>query len=151
MGSLKSFTLTIPWKLASPVINYPGIIVRQHHTDRNRMGLLREQCVEFRKGHLRYCCNPAWMKNGGRTPWNVSVIFEIFKISCLMGGHHMRGGSEYHLMARLYRLEQWSSITLSLQRTYRDYINSVLKSCQVHSLHMRCTRCLERRHVGRRH
>ena len=31
--------------------------------------------------------------------------------------------------------------TLSLRRTYRDYINSVLKSCQAHSLDMRCTRC----------
>ena len=95
--------------------------------------------MELRKGQLRYCCNPAWMKNGGLTPWNVSVIFETYKISCLMGGHHMRGGSEYHLKARLYRLEQWSNITLSLRRTYRDYINSVLKSCQVHSLDMRCT------------
>ena len=103
---------------------FRGIIVRQHHTDQNRMGLLREQCVEFRKGHLRYCCNPAWMKNGGRTPWNVSVIFEIFKISCLMGGHHMKGGSEYHLKVWFFRLEQWSNITLSLRRTYRDYINS---------------------------
>ena len=57
-----------------------------------------------------------------------------------MGEHHMRGGSEYHVKAWFFRLEQWSNITLSLRRTYRDYINSVLKSCQVHSLDMRCTR-----------
>ena len=42
----KSFTLTIPLNLASPVKNYPGIIVRQHHTDQKRMWLLREQCAE---------------------------------------------------------------------------------------------------------
>ena len=40
--SLKSFTLTIPWNLAKPVKIFLGIIVRQHHTDRKQMGLLRE-------------------------------------------------------------------------------------------------------------
>ena len=42
IGSLKSFTLTIPWNLAKPVKIFPGIIVRlfpgiivrRHHTDR---------------------------------------------------------------------------------------------------------------------
>ena len=32
-GSLKSFTLTIPWNSAKPVKIFPGIIVRRHHTD----------------------------------------------------------------------------------------------------------------------
>ena len=45
-GSLKSFTLTIPWNLAKLVKIFPGIIVRQHHTDRKQMGLLREQYAE---------------------------------------------------------------------------------------------------------
>ena len=45
-GNQKSFTLTFPQNLASPVKNYPGIIVRQHHTYQKQMGLLREQCVE---------------------------------------------------------------------------------------------------------
>ena len=45
IGSLKSFTLTIPWNLAKFVKIFPGIIVRQHHTDRKQMGLLREQCA----------------------------------------------------------------------------------------------------------
>ena len=40
--SCKSFTLTVPWNLANPVKNYPGIILRQHRTDRKQMGLLRE-------------------------------------------------------------------------------------------------------------
>ena len=43
IGSLKSFTLTIPWNLAKPVKIFPGIIVRRHHTDRKQMGSLREQ------------------------------------------------------------------------------------------------------------
>ena len=46
VGSLKSFTLTIPWNLAKPVKIFLGIIVRRHHTDRKQMGLLREQCAE---------------------------------------------------------------------------------------------------------
>ena len=33
-GSLKSFTLTIPWNLAEPVKIFPGIIARRHHTVR---------------------------------------------------------------------------------------------------------------------
>ena len=35
-----------------------------------------------------------WAMNGGRTPWSVTPICETFKISCLMGRHHMKGGSE---------------------------------------------------------
>ena len=45
IGSLKLFTLTIPWNLAKPVKIFPGIIVRRHHTDRKQMGLLKEQCA----------------------------------------------------------------------------------------------------------
>ena len=64
----KWFTLIIAWHFASIVKNCPGIIVRQHHPDRKQMGLLREQCVESRKGHLRYCCNQVWtMSGGGKT------------------------------------------------------------------------------------
>ena len=46
IGSLKSFTLTIPWNLAKPVKIFPGVIVRRHHTDRKQMRLLKEQCAE---------------------------------------------------------------------------------------------------------
>ena len=46
IGSQKSFTLTIPWNLASLVRNYLGIIARLHHTDQKQMGLLKEQCAE---------------------------------------------------------------------------------------------------------
>ena len=46
MESPKSFTMTIPWNLAKPVKIFLGIIVRQHHTDHEQMGLRREQCAE---------------------------------------------------------------------------------------------------------
>ena len=53
----KSFTLTIPWNLANPVKISPGIIARLHHTDHIQMGLLKEQCAEWKMGHLQYCCS----------------------------------------------------------------------------------------------
>ena len=46
IGRLKSFTLTILWNMAKPVKIFPGIIVRQHHTDQKQVGLLREQYAE---------------------------------------------------------------------------------------------------------
>ena len=36
------------WKLACLARNYPGIIVRQHHTDEKQRGLLKEQCETFK-------------------------------------------------------------------------------------------------------
>ena len=85
IGSLKSFTLTLPWNLAKPVKTFPGIIARQHLTVQRQMLLLNQ-----------YCCNQVWMKYGWRIPWNVIPICEIFRISCLMGNHHKKGGSECH-------------------------------------------------------
>ena len=64
-GNQKSFTLTIPQSLANLVKIFPGIIVRQHRTDQKLMGLLREQCAEWKKVPLRYCCNQVWMKMVG--------------------------------------------------------------------------------------
>ena len=102
-GNQKSFTLTIPQNLANLVKTFPGFIVRQHRTARKQMGLLKEQCAELRKGHLRYCCNQVWTMNGGRIPRKVAAICETFKISCLVRRHFMRGGSEYHSKARSFR------------------------------------------------
>ena len=46
IGSLKSFTLTIPWNSANLVKISPGIIARPHHIDQKQMRLLKEQCAE---------------------------------------------------------------------------------------------------------
>ena len=46
IGSLKSFLLTIPSNLAVLAKNYPGIIVRQDHTDQKQMGLPKDQFAE---------------------------------------------------------------------------------------------------------
>ena len=89
-GNQKSFTLTIPWNSAKLVKISPGIIAPLHHTDRRLMGLLKEQCAEWRKAPLQYSCNQVWMKNGGQILWNVTLICETFKISYLMGRPHVR-------------------------------------------------------------
>ena len=105
-GNQKSFTLTIPWHLASLVRNYPGIIVRQSHTDQKPMGLLKEQFAEWKKAPLRYCCNQVWTVNGGRIPWNATAICEIYKISCLMGKLHTKDALENPLKDQSSRLIQ---------------------------------------------
>ena len=128
MRTLKSFTLTIPWNLAKPVKIFPGIIVRQQHTDRKQMGLLKEQCAEWKKAPLRYCCNQVWMKNGGQIPWNVTPICETIKISCLMRKLQARDVLGNHLKDRSFRLVPWLSITLLLRRTSQESINMERKS-----------------------
>ena len=80
-GADKSFTLTIPLNLAKPLKIFPGIIVRQHHTDQKHMGLLKEQSAEQKKAPLPYCCNQVWMKIGGQILWNAFPICETFRIS----------------------------------------------------------------------
>ena len=126
-GNQKSFTLTTPKNLANLVKIFLGIILRQHRTDRKLMGLLRERYAGLRKGPLQYCCKQFWTKNGGRIPWNAAALCETFKISCLMGRHPMKGGSEYDSMAQLFRLEPWLKNTLFLLKTCRDCTNSARK------------------------
>ena len=128
MGNLKSFTLSIPWNSAKLVKIFPGIIVRRHHTDREHMGLLREQYAEWKKVRLQYCCNHFWMKNGGQVPWNAILICETFKISCLMGRLHTNDVLGNHLEDQSFRLVHWLSITLFLRKTSQESINLERKS-----------------------
>ena len=94
------------------------------HTHQKQIGLLEEQLAQSRKGLLRCFRSPVWIANGGRIPWNVTAIYEIFKINFLMGKHLTKGGSEWPLTDQLSRLEQCSNITLFLLKTYRDCISS---------------------------
>ena len=83
---------------------FPGIIVRQHHTDQKQMGLLREECAEGKKVRLLYCCNQVWMRSGGQILWNVTPLCETSQISNLMGKPCMRDFLGNHLKDRLSRL-----------------------------------------------
>ena len=42
------------------------------------MGLPKEQCAEWKKGHLWCYCSPVWVTSGGRILWNVTAICETF-------------------------------------------------------------------------
>ena len=93
--SRKSFTLTIHWNLAKRV-NYHGIIVHQHLTDRKTDGIAERAVRRIRKGRLLYCRDRAWMKHGWLIPRNVTDTCEFFKTSCQMGKHFTNGDSENH-------------------------------------------------------
>ena len=67
-------------------------------------GIAERAVRRVKEGTLLYCCNQAWMKNGGRIPWNVTAICEIFKISCLTGKHHTKGDLKHHLKDRLFHV-----------------------------------------------
>ena len=99
------------------------------------MGLLRERCAESRTGHLRYCWNQVWTKNGRRIPWNATAICETFKISCPV----IPFGAmvEYHPFSRkdLSRLLQFGPKVLP----------GVFLGFALHAEE------IQRRHLGRRH
>ena len=73
---------------------YPGIIVRQHHTDRKHMGLQKEQCAEWKKGHCGAVAVRSWWRMVGGFYWKLLVSAKTFKIYCLMGKHRTNSGSE---------------------------------------------------------
>ena len=114
----------------------PGIILRQHHTDQKQMGFPKEQCAEWKKGHLRYCCTQVWTMNGGRILWSFTAICETFKISCLMEDTIWKA-----VRNALERTSDtvWSN-TLFLRKTNLDCISLEQKSCQVYSSVMHKTR-----------
>ena len=119
---------------------FPGIIVRRHHTDQKQMGLLKEQCAEYRKAPLLYCCNQLWMKIDGQIIWIAMPICETFKISYPMGRRPMEDVLGNHLKDLLFHLVHWLSITLSLRRTSQESINLERKSYLDCSSDTLCTR-----------
>ena len=76
--------------------------MRRRHTDQTQNGIA-ERAVRRVKEETSTVLLQSWMKNGGRIPWNVAVFCETFKISCLMGKHHKKGGSECPLPDQRYR------------------------------------------------
>ena len=146
-------TERILWTLANPLKTDHGIIGLLHTIDPRQVVLRRERFAEQKKERLLYCCNQVWMKSGGRIPWSAIAICETFKISCLMGRHLTRDGSEYHLMAWLLHLEGWLNITLFLLK-YLSRLHQFGKKVLpgIFLGHVKYAgENLERRHLGRRH
>ena len=74
----------------------------------NKWDRRKSSAQSERRAPLQKCCNQVWMKIGGQILWNAIPICETFKISCLMGKLHAKGGSECFLTDQWYRLDQWS-------------------------------------------
>ena len=68
------------------------------------------------------------MKIGGQIPWNATLICETFKISYLMGKHHMTDVLGNHWKDQLFHSVHWLSVTLQLRRTSQESINLERKS-----------------------
>ena len=149
-NSQKSFILTIPWNLAKLVKTFPAIIVRQHHTDQKHMGLQKEQYAESMKGHLRYCCNPAWTKSGLRIPWNVAVFCETFK-TCWETPYERRFGEPCTgPVIPFGSMVEHHPNSAKDQSRLSQFGKKVLPGiCLGYVLYMKGD--LERRHSGRRH
>ena len=139
IGSLKSFTLTVPWNLAKIVKIFPGIIVRQRHTDQKQIWIAERAVRRVKEGTSAVLLHSG-LENGGQIPWNVIPICDTFKISCLMGKLHTRDVLGNHLKDRSFRLVHWLSITLFLRKTSQESINLERKFCLDCSLDTLCMR-----------
>ena len=76
--------------------NYPGIIVRQRNTDRKQNGTAVRAVRRVKEGTFAVLLQPGLNENWWADTMECYCICERIKISCLMGRHHMRGGSGYH-------------------------------------------------------
>ena len=87
-------TQTISQNLANLVGIFPGIIVRQRHTDQKQMVLLRGRYAGTSAVLLQSGLDVKW-----RIPWSVTAISVTSKISRLLGRHLVNGESaNNHLM-----------------------------------------------------
>ena len=84
---------------------FPGIIVRRHHTDRKHMGLPKEQCAEWKNGHLQYCCNHVWIKKKLADSMECyCYLRNIQDFLWQMGEHLMNGDLENYLKDLWFRV-----------------------------------------------
>ena len=117
-GSLKSFTLTVPWSLTKPVKIFPGITVRQAPHRSETHGIAERAVRRVKEGTsavlLQTGLDKNWWPDSMECfpcPWNVTAICETFKISCLMGRLHTKDVSENLLKDQSFRLVHWLSIS----------------------------------------
>ena len=112
-----------------------------HHTDRKQMGLLKEQCAEWKKAPLLYCCNQVWMKVGGQILWIVTPICETSQIYYLMGRRPMKDVLGNHLKDRFFpfgSFVEYHPITAKEQSRIHQFGKKVLPGYCSSDTH--CTR-----------
>ena len=139
-GNQKSFTLTVASKFGKSCedLSWNHCTSTPPRSETN--GIAERAVRRVQEGTCAVLLQSGLDEKWRADSMDALPICETFKISCLMGRHHKKGGSECPLTDHWYRLEQWSNIALSLRRTYRDSISSVQKSCQVYSSVMYCMR-----------
>ena len=89
-GNQMSVTLTILPRIGQNLwkFSWNQCMLSRHRSDTN--GNCWEQVRRTKKKQC--CCNQVWTKNGGLILRSVIAICETFKISWLMGIHHVIGG-----------------------------------------------------------
>ena len=140
-GNQKSFTLTIPWNLASHVKHYPSVIHCTSTPHRSETNGIAERAVR----RVKEGTSAVLLQSGLDNEWwadsmecycylrNTPGLLSDGKTPCErrfgtpFTGPVIPSGAmvEYHLF---------------LRKTFRDYINLVLKSCQETSSVMSCMR-----------
>ena len=90
----KSFLRTTHWNLENHVKIYHGISALQH-SHRSETNAIAERAV--RRVKEKNVCSTVAIRlgrKGGRIPWIVTAICEMFKTSYQMGEHRMKGDLE---------------------------------------------------------
>ena len=112
IGSLKSFTLTIPWNSAKPVKISLEIIARLHHTDQKQNGIAERAVRRVKEGTSAVLLQSGLNESWWQILWNVTPICETSQIFYLMGRRPMKDVLGNHFKDRLFHLVHWLSITL---------------------------------------
>ena len=139
IGSLKSFTLTIPWNLAKPVKIFPGIIVRRHHTSETN-GIAERAVRRVKEG-----TSAVLLQSGLDEKWwadSMECYANLRNIQDLLSDveNSIRKAFWNLLKDQSFRLVHWLSIALFLRKTSQESINLERKSYLDCSLDTLCTR-----------
>ena len=137
MGSLKSFTLKIPWNSAKLVKISPGIIARLHH--RSETNRIAERAVR----RVKEGTSAVLLQSGLNENWwadSCECYSETSQICYLMGRRPMKDVLGNNFKDRLFHVVHWLSITLLLRRTSQESINLERKSYLDCSSDTHCTR-----------
>ena len=143
-GNQKSITLTIPSNLANLGKIFPGIIVRRHHRSETNGRAVRRVKEGTSAALLQSGLDEKWWADSTECYCFLRNIQDL--LSDGKTPYHRRFGKPFN--GPVIPFGAMLEYHPFLRETYRDYINSVQKSCQVYSLDVCCPReNLEGRHI----
>ena len=94
-------------EFANLVKIYHGISALLHLINPRRMAMRKERYAEERKGLLLYCCNLAWMKNGGLILRNAIAICAMAKMPDVRTPYQRRFGEPFEGPDILHGAPTW--------------------------------------------